>query len=446
MNLLDKIHSIAQTSKLRALSTGKAKDFNELWENIIEPNLPNETAVIGWHNVLMNYIKEPDAIFFMRAYGSPSGNSKMLRRGFLNKTNYNFSAFYGDNFFTSYFYSMALDGYVPSQTEFIEVMKNRKFPCGFIQTTEEKNYAAYYIGKNPGITTKGYKIAHIFSSGENFNSKVSYSSIGEFCNNVFPRSINTDWSAIDLDTYGQYHYRKVLLKDATEALEVHKFLVAHFLRTVHPINYFLVPNKPNRYDKDTGILKTNIYWYDGGVEKDEIGESTELIEYVAEKIKAKYGKIYDEFLSLIYPTCNINPKGQNKSIDATYGIDIWKIKSTISNKTPFATNKASCKTKTTSRGSRVKPEPTPGIKFNQDINGYKEYLEKRNYNPMPYVSAIKGIMNFENLSFDEILDHIDLLIKDYEKDGVKKLLGDNQHGGWRNALRRLKDFKNYLGI
>ena len=88
MSLKKKIAEIKKSSSLVALPTGTAKDFDELWKNIIEPNLPDKTVVVGWHELLKQYIKIHDAVFFIRAFGSPSGNSPLLRRGFLNTTDY----------------------------------------------------------------------------------------------------------------------------------------------------------------------------------------------------------------------------------------------------------------------------------------------------------------------------------------------------------------------
>ena len=203
-------------------------------------------------------------------------------------------------------------------------MDNRVFPCGCIQTADERALAAYFRGTNPEISRKGYKIAHIFSAGENFNSDAGYRTIGTFCDAVFSRGNRSEWAHLTADGH---RYRRIDFNDETKAKKIKSFAVAHFLRTVHPINYFLVPNKPGKHDNSTSILKTNIYWHESGVEHDEIGECPALIEYVASKIRARYGKIYDEFLSLIYPTgpC-INPVGLNLDIDAEYAIGIWQKK------------------------------------------------------------------------------------------------------------------------
>ena len=320
MKLEEKLLKIAKTSTLDRLPSGAARDFDELWENLIEPRLPKEEAIYGWHKILMEYVNKDDAVFFMRAFGGPSGDSSRLRRGFYNKTNANFSCFYGDNFFTSYFFSMALDGYVPELEDFIEVIsKNKKFPCGYIQTKEEQKYAIYKKGKNSNIQNKGYKIAHIFSSGQDYNNE-TFSKISEFCYKYFPRGEQIDWSADCA--------RKINFVSEEDKTSARKFLVAHFLRTVHPINYFLVPKKSNTKDKQTGKVKTNIYYKAGdGRCLDEIGENIDLINYVKDKIAKKYPIVYKEFLAKIYPREEINANltgGLNKQIDAKYGIDLWK--------------------------------------------------------------------------------------------------------------------------
>ena len=325
MTLAEKLSKISKTSQLKKLNNGKSEDLEHLWKNIVEPLLPDETAVRQWHQILLDYVSKPEAIFFLRAYGSHSRKtgSDVLRRGFYNISNYNFSTFYGDNSFPWLFYSMAYDGFAPKDVEeFEQLMRSRKFPCGCIQTTAEKQYAAFFRGKNPGITTKGYKLAHIYSAGERFNISAGYSKISDFCKDVFPRGINTDWADTDTDTYGTYHYRKIDIDSQEKADNARRFLVAHFLRAVHPLNYFLVPKE------------NSIEWTDSfGDKRHEIGEYSDLIKYVGYKIKEKYSKgdnIYDEFLNLIYPLEIYSDIPENKQINAKYKIDGWKNKKAVS--------------------------------------------------------------------------------------------------------------------
>ena len=341
MTLQEKLQDIRRTSTLTKLNeypiVETAKDLDEFWRKVIKPNLPDKSAVAQWHEILMAYVKQEDAALSLRAYGSPSGNSPALRRGFLNKvfikSEESFETFFVDNFFTAFFFAMAKDGFAPKDLdEFKQSMANRMFPCGCIQTTDERALAAYFRGTNPEISGKGYKIAHIFSAGENYDTTAGYRSIGDFCDMEFPRGSRSEWSQKNIHGH---QYRRIDFNDTSKAEQVRKFAVAHFLRTVHPINYFLVPNKPGRYDEATNILKTNIYWNENGTERDEIGEYPKLVEYVAAKMKDIYkdvignsGKsIYQEFLDLIYPTGNcVDPKEINVTIDAEYAIGIWQKK------------------------------------------------------------------------------------------------------------------------
>ena len=368
MTLQEKLRDIKRTSTLTKLNeypaTETAKDLNELWEKVIEPNLPDKNAVAQWHEILLDYIEQDNISFSIRRFGSRSKkeNSMVLRRGFLNKVFWNgqeqFNTFYVDNSFPAYFYSMVKDGYAPKDCKELKTLiDNFEFPCGFIQTDAEKKLAAYKRGVNPEISTKGYKIAHIFSAGEKYDTCAGYSKIADFCKTYFPRGEREEWQDNTLPS-GKY-YRPIELDESSDIGKIKKFAIAHFLRTVHPINYFLVPNKINTRDKSSGIIKTNIYWYDydnGGQENNEIGEYPKLVEYVAAKVKDIYkdvfgvsGKsIYQEFLDLIYPTGNcVDPKETNVTIDAEYAIGIWQKKvGTV----PASTSKA--KTKTS--GSRVR--------------------------------------------------------------------------------------------
>ena len=338
MTLIEKLENIAKTSTVKSLKkypdVEKAKDFDELWKKVIEPNLPEKGVVIEWHNLLMKYIKQDNAVFTLRKYGS----GKQPRRGFLNKVfvcgKESFETFYTDNSVPFYFYSMAKDGFVPEFAEFNDAMIiNRTFPYGYFSSSAGKAFVAYPNGKNPGINAKGYKLAHIFSAGENYGNEAGYLTIEDFCKAEFPRGNVLNWN---YTLSNGKHYRRIDIDDDKKAEIVRAFAVAHFVRSVHPLNYFLVPMTTGIEDKKSKIKKTNIYWYDNeGKEREEIGENSELIEYVASKIKSMYenefgksGKsIYQEFLDLIFPIGNcLDPREANVEINAEYAIGIWQRK------------------------------------------------------------------------------------------------------------------------
>lgn len=353
MTLEAKLDNIAKTSTLKSLNefpnVETAKDFNELWDKVIKDSLPDEDVVLQWHNLLIQYVQQDNAVFTLRACAS----GDHPRRGCLNQVFTNGKATFGtfciDNGIPTYIYAMAKDGFVPNLKEFNEMMiHNCTFPYGWNVTSEEKEMAAYPKGKNPGISDKGYKLAHIFPAGKEYRDDAGYQSITKFWKAEFPQGDVADWK-IHILHNGKY-YRPIYINDESEALKVKSFAVAHFLRSVHPLNFFLVPNKSNTKDKESGVLKTNIYYTDHlGKEKDEIGEYPELIEYVAAKIKERYKdtNVYQEFLDLIFPIGNcITPKGDNLKIDAEYAKGLWKKNVGVPGIAPLSTaKKGTTKTK-----------------------------------------------------------------------------------------------------
>ena len=60
MTLKEKLNAIDKTSTVKSLNkypdVETAKDLDELWKKVIEPNLPDKDAVKQWHKILMDYI------------------------------------------------------------------------------------------------------------------------------------------------------------------------------------------------------------------------------------------------------------------------------------------------------------------------------------------------------------------------------------------------------
>ena len=331
MTLDEKLRDMSKTSTVEKLNeypnVKRAKNFDELWKNVIEDSLPDKDVVLRWHKLLMDYVRQENSVFTLRACAS----GEQPRRGCLNQVFVNgkktFGTFCIDNGIPTYIYTMAKDKFVPSLAEFNEMMiHNCSFPFGWNVTSGEKEISAYPKGKNPGISDKGYKLAHIFPAGKEYRDDAGYKTITDFWKAEFPQGNISDWKQHILPN-GKY-YRPIHINDESKSQKARRFAVAHFLRSNHPLNFFLVPNKSNTRDKESGILKTNIYYTDHtGNKKDEIGEYSKLIEYVAAKIKDIYKdtNVYQEFLNLIFPVGScIDPKEENVQIDAEYAVGIWR--------------------------------------------------------------------------------------------------------------------------
>ena len=68
------------------LPHGKANSIKELYESLIENNLPKKETIENWHRLLLKYIQQEDAIFFIRRYASaPNKDWNLIRRGFLTE-------------------------------------------------------------------------------------------------------------------------------------------------------------------------------------------------------------------------------------------------------------------------------------------------------------------------------------------------------------------------
>lgn len=294
MTLSEKLNTITKP-RLPKMEKGSAKDINEYWNTFIEPHLPKDIdSVIKWHELLKEYVNKPDTVLGFRT-GNVAGH---LRRGWETITNDGYSFFYTDNYFAHYFYKMSSDGFVPSLDEFYSLMKSRAFPVRFASPmgTEdepwEKEYAAFNVnGKNPGIGTAGYKLAHILDAGANFKVNNSNMGITEICNKYFSLGKVSDWKIVNNPK--RYCRENFKIDDENKGIAM-KLAQACFLRMVHPMNYFLSAKKP---------YKGKIYnIYNGG---NDIAEDPNVLSFVRQKFHKRYTKngkdYFQEFLDLVFP-------------------------------------------------------------------------------------------------------------------------------------------------
>jgi len=301
MTLLEKLNTI-NVPRVVPLHDGKALTAEEFWDSFIVHNLPEKDVVLKWHRVLMEYVKRPDAMFAIRGYNTAAkDNYDSLRRGFLTRTNKGYSFFYTDNFHAAYYLKMALDGYVPTVDEMIDAYNSRKFPARFGRdTSNERSMMAMPKGIDPGIQTAGYKIAHILNVGKDYFVQGQSISLSRIVQEYFDGGERTDWKWYT-DRTGSY-----FLRDYEVHPNARRFLIAEFLRFVHPFNYFLTPKK-------TCALSSV---------SSDIAEYLPLVDFVRAKYAIMYGDAYKEFLSLVMPENFTKvPVREKIIVDLKYGLN-----------------------------------------------------------------------------------------------------------------------------
>ena len=320
MTLLEKLFSIHKPL-IDPLPNGEAHSIEELWEKLIKKYLPQPDVVLAWHDLLIKYIKSSHPTYAIGGFNSFSPEKySALRRGFLSNAG-EFSFFYTDNFFAAYIQKMALDGYVPTLNEFIAAFKNREFPSRFgMNTSEERELLAIKQGKDPKINGAGFKVAHIIPVGMEYNFNHRIIGVNEILQSYFPNGNRDDWK-LTQDYSGTYYVRDFVPKPDAD-----KYAMAHFLRFVHPFNYFLCPKK-NCESND---------------KCKELAEYHALLHYAHDYNLKIYGSKYLEFLSYIMPLDEyFSPRYKSlcSMISVKYGLDIDKpITSAIDHKTPATNN------------------------------------------------------------------------------------------------------------
>ena len=294
---LDRINKIM----LPKIHDGFDKTISDFYAACIEPNLPDPETVAKWHDLLTRYVKEPEAIFFVRRYASASQkNWNSIRRGFLTKYQDESGYVFCDNFFAHYFFVMAFDGFVPDYDDFKSTMLNRMFPYGSALTKEEKLLQAYPRGKQPCINKAGWKLAHLHS----VNGNDYFSNYKKLVNEYFPRGAREEW-AVGSEGYALRMVPRNMSESEREILK------AHFLRLANPMNYFLVPM--NKYERN--------------VRGNDIGEDKDLLQYVFDRFTQIYKDRFQEYLKEIDARSDyVSPSKSTDSvvINIVYGPKVLK--------------------------------------------------------------------------------------------------------------------------
>ena len=101
---LKKINIVDSESKLIPLKSGSKITIEDFWTFFIKPRLPDPKVVKAWSKLLIDYTKEDDAVFVVRAFAGwckkdrEAKKDDELRRGFLTiPNNATYSYFFTDS-------------------------------------------------------------------------------------------------------------------------------------------------------------------------------------------------------------------------------------------------------------------------------------------------------------------------------------------------------------
>lgn len=266
---------------LPELKVGTAKTIANFYDDCIAPALIPKENVIMWHKMFMQYIERDDAIFLLRRYenGSKAGGRWNTRRSAMTRFADGFTYVYVSNFEAHEIYNMAFKGVVPTAEEFARLLNNHIYPMhydnGRSRSCEEIDISAYpHIGtvRSGVLNESKYYLAHIFSvNGADYLWDVVDDTIisKEEINEIAPRGMISDWEVID-----GYPIRKF---DYSLNAKQKAYVIAHFLRLLDPLNYFLTPIKALTSVRD-------ISW------NQNIGEYPKLVGYVFKVFEERFGK------------------------------------------------------------------------------------------------------------------------------------------------------------
>ena len=383
---IKKINKPTKLSKLVPLSTDSAETIAEFWERVVDTplskdglRLPDYDTMKKWHELLIDYVeKMPDPIVFMIRKGNEESKEYMetvpadaLRRGFLTKTDADYWFVYNDNDFATYMLAMVLDDDIIHTLTPNELLNYLKTPNSIIRFNKngkdgvERKRAFYKInGTQPRISQNGYTVAHIFDVNNHYyDESMGFDNIG---GEEALKSVGI--------LKGKYsHYvekekfqgREIYYRDNYHVgADARKFLIAHMLRFLHPLNYFCAPkDNMNGYVYceftdyvNNGKAGTRLFRRISGYEH--------LLYYAHHKFREKYSDIYIDFLKRImvpldedYNAFAFFEKSYNPEISDFYGSELISAKygnPLFSSASKTATSSTTISTPTSPRGTGSK--------------------------------------------------------------------------------------------
>lgn len=341
---INKISAPSHTSVLKRLDTDSATTIAEFWSNVVEPMLPDYDTMKKWHAMLVEYVSLPNAVFMLRRAHDEAPAyietvpADALRRGFLTKTDKGYWLVYNDNAFATYVLAMVLDRDIIDHLKAEDLLKYLQTPNSTIRFHRSgkggvEQARAYFkiSGAQPKISPYGYTVAHIFDVNDHY-----YDDDLGFNNARGDQALRSSNVQIDRGMYSDYALqgsvsgKNIYYRDNYHVGDgARKFLEAHMLRFLHPLNYFCAP-KDNMNGYTYCEFTDHVHTERGRHTHRRfrrISGYEHLLYYAHHKFKEQYGDIYDDFLTRIMLPKNTFDFFEKSIADADYyGTEIIDVK------------------------------------------------------------------------------------------------------------------------
>ena len=249
--------------ELVKLQPGATHTVAEFYEKYAAPHLPAPAVMHHWHELLTRYVQRPDAILMLRRYHNweKGKTDESLRRGFLSVDPTGFGYVFGDNVLPQFVAAWVMADELPTLEQWCTAMTERTMPLvgtRFV-TQAERKYNIFALAPTI-LGNKGWKLAHLHSVNGTY-AGIHYRT---YIQALLPRGEYEDWAAAD-------NIRRLQVAIAPDDRAL---LVAHFLRAVHPLNYFLSPGTSHQATRP------------------DVGEAIPVQQYV----RYQFGQLYGEQL------------------------------------------------------------------------------------------------------------------------------------------------------
>lgn len=415
-------------------SSKDSATINDFFKDFIEPIYQDKTILnnmLAWHEMLVEYGKNDNNIFWVRQYESGGQNSNDNRRASLVEFDDGFKILYVSNFDAQEILNMAIVGVTPNLKEFEDLMNNHEYYFHYSSGCVEKRTNSYphqLNARSLGVLTQAnYYLAHIRSvndhpyyvNGTLYDTKAKQNK--KLHDDLYPKGNVDDYKKYATSSHKVYKAPYKLTNDEKSIIR------AHFLRFVDPLNYFPVPGEKN-----------HVYEYNSGSPAyRNIGEFPFLISYMYEKMCSIFSKVnFDVFDKL---TCFDKATLVNNVPNMVVNVAVRKPKNySIKSSTP----KSSKKVGGILPGMKAKTKPSKRKIIFELI---KEYINRKNVKSFaelnekfPGISKLtKDIKDPTRFSDEEIhLENGDL-IKISNQIGDKE--GFDKKRNYSELIKKLSD-------